>query len=130
MDRRCFAALILAAATLALAGEPRYSELVLSDAKEGKAKAAFGKDTPKIYLTAKLVDVPSGTKLRSEWIAVKTQVAPPNYKIDSVDLTTAADSSRANFSFSKPNAGWPQGDYRVDLFINGKKSTSVPFQIK
>lgn len=132
MNRILVAGIAIAASSLAFAGEPRFDNLLLSDVKEGgKPRSVYAKDTAKIFLGAKLVDVPTGAKLKSEWIAVKTGgVAPDNYKIDSVELSVGPLMNRADFSFSKPNAGWPVGEYRVDLFINGKKSTSVPFQVK
>ena len=129
MSRGLLAAFLMAA-SLAFAGAPRYADLLLSDVKDGKAKAVFAKNTEKIFLTAKLADVPGGAKLKSEWIAVKTKVAPPNYKIDAVELTTNALTNQANFALSAPTAGWPAGDYRIDLYIDGKKATSVSFQVQ
>lgn len=112
-----------------LAGSPRYSDMVLSDAKGGAAKSAFKPQTAKIFLHAKLVDVPSGSKVKSDWIAVKASGAPANYKIDSMELNVGALVNSVDFNFSKPTAGWPEGDYRVDLFIDGKPAGNVKFQV-
>jgi uncharacterized RDD family membrane protein YckC len=68
------------------AASPRYADLVLSDANGGDPKSTFKPQTAKVFLKAKLVDVPAGSKVKSDWVAVKTDVAPPNYKIDSVEL--------------------------------------------
>ena len=38
--------------------------------------------------------------------------------------------NNVDFNMSKPNAGWPVGDYRVDLFINGKPTGNAKFQVK
>ncbi len=62
-------------------------------------------------------------------IAVKTQVAPPDYKIDSSELVAHAGANDVVFSFSKPDAGWPEGDYRVDLFIDGKPAAKATFKV-
>lgn len=111
------------------AGPPRYADLVISDAKDGAARATFKPDTPKIFLRSKLVDMPSGTRLKADWVAVKVVGAPPNYTIDTTELKTGAMTNVANFNFSKPTAGWPVGDYRVDLFIDDKPATRVPFKV-
>jgi hypothetical protein len=116
-------------ALAAYAGEPKYGELVLSDVKDGTAKQVFGPTTPKIFLSTKLVDVPTGAKLKAAWIAEKTKVAPPNYQIDSTELNVGSLMNRATFSMTKPNAGWPPGDYRVDLAINGKLVNTVRFKV-
>jgi uncharacterized RDD family membrane protein YckC len=112
------------------AASPRYSDLVLSDAKGGEPKSTFKPQTAKVFLNAKLVDVPSGSKVKSDWVAVKAEGAPPNYKIDSVELNVGPGMNNVDFNFSKPTAGWPEGDYRVDLFIDGKPSGNVKFQVK
>jgi len=113
----------------AWAGSPRYSDVVLSDTEDGPAKSTFKPDTPKLYIRTKLVDMPTGTKLKGDWIAEKTKVAPPNYKIDSVELRVGTLMNAAKFSLSKPNAGWPEGEYRTDLFIDGKPATQVKFKV-
>jgi hypothetical protein len=125
------AALIFSGAvpTDAFAASPRYSDIVLSDSDGGPAKAVFTPQTPKLFLRAKLVDMPSGSTLKCDWIAEKTQVAPPNYRIDGVELKVGSLMNTAKFSMSKPNAGWPEGDYRADLFIDGKPATQVKFKV-
>lgn len=116
-------------AVQAQAGAPRYTDLLLSDTKDGTAKRVFTPTTAKIFLSSKLADVPTGAKLTGTWIAEKTKAAPPNYRINSVDLTVGPLINRANFSLSKPNAGWPAGDYRVELSINGKLASTVRFKV-
>jgi hypothetical protein len=113
----------------AIAGEPKYGELVLSDVKDGTAKQVFAPTTAKIFLSTKLVDVPTGAKLKAAWIAEKTKVAPSNYQIDSTELNVGSLMNRATFSMSKPNAGCPPGEYRVDLAINGKLLNTVRFKV-
>ena len=111
------------------AAEAKFAEVVLSDSENGAAKQVFGAATPKIYLRAKLVDVPKGGKVKAVWIAEKTKVAPPNYEIDSKELNVGAIDNHVDFSMSKPNAGWPEGDYRVDIQINGKAVQTVKFKV-
>lgn len=126
------AAVLLAGAFLAAAaqaGEPRFENLVLSDAKDGAAKKVFAPNTAKIFLSARLADVKSGSKLKGVWIAEKTRVAPPNYRIDSTEMTGGGLMNLVNFSLSKPTAGWPVGDYRVELSISGKPAGTVRFSV-
>lgn len=111
------------------AAPPAYSDIVLSDAKGGAAKNMFKPQTAKLFLNAKLVDVPGNSRLKSDWIAVNTAVAPPNYKIDSHELVAIPGAKAVEFNFQKPTAGWPEGDYRVDLFIDGMIAGYVTFQV-
>jgi hypothetical protein len=111
------------------AAEPRFENLVLSDARGGAAKKVFTPNTAQIFLTARLADVKSGSKLKGVWIAEKTKVTPPNYQIDSTEMTVGSLMNLATFSLSKPTAGWPTGDYRVELSIDGKPAGSVRFSV-
>jgi uncharacterized RDD family membrane protein YckC len=116
-------------ATESVAASPRYTDLVLSDSKGGAAKKTFTPTTPKIFLHSMLVDVPTGSKVKADWIAVKTKVAPPNYKIDSVELKVGPLINQVDFNMSKPTAGWPEGDYKVALSIDGKPAGEIKFQV-
>ena len=118
-------------AACAWAQNPHFADLKFSDSSDGDAMESFTPNTPKIYLHAGLEDMPSGTKLSSTWIAEDTHgAAPPNYKIDSVEFNVGGIVNVATFSLSKPNAGWPVGKYRVDLFINGKASGTAHFTVE
>jgi hypothetical protein len=121
--------LALLVSTVAFAGNPRFGQTALAVADAKAAQTVFAPDTPKISLHAQILDMPEGTKLTADWIAVKTDVAPANYKIDSATVETEEDAKEASFSLSKPNAGWPVGDYKVDLSIDGKAAISVAFKV-
>jgi hypothetical protein len=121
--------LAMLVSTVAFAESPHFGQtaLALGDAKT--AQTVFAPDAAKIVLHVQIVDMTEGTKLTADWIAVKTDVAPANFKIDSATTELEEDAEEATFSMSKPNAGWPVGDYKVDLSINGKVTTSVPFKV-
>lgn len=129
----CIASVLAAGMFLAApaqGAQPRFESLVLSDAKGGATKNVFTTKTPKIFLAGKLVDMPAGAKVKVVWIAEKTKVAPPNYEIDATEHRTSRGTNNASFALNRPNAGWPPGDYRVDLFIDGKPFASQRFSVK
>jgi len=122
---------LVALAPGAALAQPRFGEIILSDEKDATdSEDTFETRTEKIYLTAQLVDVPRGTKVSSTWVAVSTRVAPPNFVIDSAQVTTGARVNVANFALSRPDNGWPVGNYRVDLAINGQNLASVKFKVR
>lgn len=123
------AVLALAGSGEALAGSPRYADLVLSAARDGAAAVVFKPATPRIFLRAKLVDVAAGSTVKGAWIAEKTRVAPPDYKIDEKELKIYPMMNEVTYSLSRPNAGWPEGDYRVDLYIDNKPAGHVKFRV-
>ncbi|WP_341992697.1 hypothetical protein [Azorhizobium sp. AG788] len=81
-------------------------------------QTAFAANTPKIVLGLQVRDVKAGDKLTAAWIAEKTDAAAPNYTIASVAIPLGA-SPTVSSSLSKPDAGWPPGQYRVDVSYNG-----------
>ena len=102
-----------------------FSKAACSEVSTPSAKTS----TPKVYLRAKVAEGQAGIKVRGDWIAVKTQVAPPNYKVDSYEMALKPGMNNVTFSLSAPTAGWPEGEYRVDLFIDGKPAGNVPFRV-
>lgn len=111
-------------------GEPRFATVVLTDDKESKvSKTSFAPDTPKVYAVFTLAYVPSGTTVKSVWIAERTDVAAPNYRLDEASLTMGGSITSGNFSFSRPTSGWPPGEYRVELYIGDRLGHTARFQI-
>src|SRR2546423_7636629 len=93
---------------------------------------SFAPDTPQIVCAWRVADVPQqGATLRGVWIATDTAgVAPPNYQIaeKSYPLKQTAMAGGV-FNLSKPNAGWPPGQYRVELYLDERLAKSLQFSI-
>jgi hypothetical protein len=123
-------ALFALSAGAAHAGEHigRTALVVGDDGTE--VQTVFATDTPKIVLHVELKGAEVGAKVDAAWIAVKTDAAPANYKIDAVTVAVDNAQDEATFSLSKPTAGWPVGTYQVELTYNGTAEKSVPFSVK
>lgn len=99
-------------------------------------KASFTTTTPMIYLVCSSDEVKKGDSVKAAWIAIDTKnVAPANYQIAEkalpVDKELAkSESWKATYSISKPNKGWPVGQYKVDLYHGDELAGSFPFSIK
>ena len=89
----------------------------------------FAADTPKIVIHIELKDAVVGAKVEAAWIAVKTDAAPANYKIDAATVTLDNALDEATFGLSKPTAGWPAGTYQVELRYDGTLEETVPFSV-
>jgi hypothetical protein len=96
--------------------------------KDSPPQTEFAPDTPKIMFDVLLRGSKAGDKVTANWIAEKTKVAPPNYKIASATFEVSSGNTLA-FSMTKPNAGWPVGDYRVDVTYNGGQELSQHFKV-
>lgn len=99
-------------------------------------KTTFTKDLPEVYLICHSDEVEKGQKVKAVWIAVDTAgAAPANYKIDEKELVVEAAPNNeqvwtANFSLSKPSAGWPAGQYQVELYVNDEMMDTYKFKVE
>jgi hypothetical protein len=96
----------------------------------------FTKTTSNIYYVCQSDNVVQSQQVKAVWIAVNTNnAAPANYKIDEKTLAVDANASSdkiwtATNSVSSPTAGWPLGQYKVELYVDDKLATSKLFSIK
>ena len=92
--------------------------------------SVFSPDTPEIFCSVSLSNAPSDTEVSSEWIYVEGEMEDASdYLIDEVSIIT--DGTRyVSFSIPKPDSGWPTGDYKVVLYLDGTEKTSVTFKVQ
>lgn len=115
---------VLASATASLA------DIIITDVRDsGTEKTTFIDQPAKIYVQFRLVDAPAGTRVRCLWIAQDAQSAPPNYKIDDVSMRMGGLVNRGTCSLSKPNRGWPPGDYRVEIYLEDRLAHTARFKV-
>ena len=120
-------------------GEVSFTTAKLSEAtmclgvdtqnKPVNATNSFGVNTPEIFCSAKLSNAPDDTEVLSEWVYVKGEVAGvTDYIIDTLPLT-ADGTQYLQFSMPRPDGGWPIGEYKLNLYVDGKDAVSLPFTV-
>lgn len=114
----------------AAAGAAEFTDLEFSDSKSGDPVDSFSPDTPEIFLGMGFKGVAQGSKITATWIAVKVDGAPPGTTIASTDVGVETGEDTANFSMTKPTKGWPIGDYRVDISVDGKVVKTGRFEVE
>jgi outer membrane usher protein FimD/PapC len=105
---------------------------VTADTEGQKEETEFTADTEKIFCLVGLNGGVPGTKITFKWIAAKTEVAQPNYEIAQVSDTLDPGETSFVGNLSRPDNGFPTGEYRVDLYLNESKTPvkSVPFVVR
>jgi hypothetical protein len=94
-----------------------------------KVTNKFNPASPEIHVLAKVKNVKDGTKALGVWIAVDA-ISTPNYEINKTELVLdKGGTADFHFQISRPDQGWPPGNYKMDLFIDGKKAGSAPFTV-
>ncbi len=88
----------------------------------------FTPDAPAIHAVVVFADAEAGTKVRGVWVAVDA-IQTPNYEIDSTTVVLPAGEQRTHFQLSRPQNGWPQGHYKLNLYVDGVLVTALPFHV-
>lgn len=111
--------------------EVSLSTANIADARLSKDEAGsqtttiFGPEDV-FYLKVELANAPDSTKVKAEWTAVAVEGAEANTSLDDVEL----QSGSATLTFDLQNTGpWPAGDYKVDIYLDGKLDRSLPFRV-
>lgn len=89
----------------------------------------YSPDTLTFYCSVKLSNAPSDTEIKAEWIYVQGEAGVANQLIDTNTITAGGDRY-LGFSLERGTDVWPQGDYKIVLFIGGKERQSVPFKVQ
>lgn len=93
------------------------------------AAETFNNDVSQIQAKVIAGDCPAGTKVKGVWVSVDA-IDVPNYEIDAVELVfQEAGGGQAFFSLSRPDNGWPMGNYKLDIYIGDQLAQSAPFSI-
>jgi len=101
-----------------------------SDMRPVDATDIFAIDAPEIFCSVKLSSAPSDTDVKAEWIYVQGELeGTENFLIDDYTLT-AEGTLYLGFSLTEPDTGWPTGEYKVILYVDGEEKLSVPFTVQ
>ncbi|MCA2001781.1 MAG: hypothetical protein LDL51_07950 [Chloroflexi bacterium] len=127
------AALALFVSTLACAvggGEPALTNPRMSTDSEGNNKTSSYSPTDAFYAVADLSNVETGSVVDAKWYVVNAEgVNPGEIQVTSL---TIEDKNLYNYvSFELTNSyEWPQGEYKVELYLNGALAHTLNFSVQ
>ena len=84
------------------------------------------------YTVGNLKNAPAGTVVEAKWLAVQIEGYDPGeliYEQAINDFTEDGFTGTIYFQLSNDN-GWPAGDYKVDVYLDGNFVQSVPFSVR
>ena len=96
--------------------------------KAGEQVLEFWTTDVPIYCVV-LLESGTSTVVKMNFVAVGVAGVKPETKVVTASYTTKDGQNRVNFS-GRPEGKWTPGKYRVDLFLDGKKTSEVEFHIK
>lgn len=113
--------------------EPVVEEITLAR-DDGSGQA--GETTEKFTITDRpiycVLQIASTKPVAVKMIlaAVKANGLKPETKIVTLNYTTKENETGVTFNFSPGKSVWTAGDYRVDVYLDGKLAKSQKFQIE
>lgn len=91
-----------------------------------KPQAWFDKNTPTIYASTEIINAPQNTQIEAELVYELSK--KEEVQVNSI-LFNIEGSKNAVISVQKPESGWPEGLYKLKIFVNGKENTNLNFYI-
>ena len=132
------ALLALVIATLACdfvtGGPPELSLENLHTAfdEEGNVQTNVYSSSDVFYIVGDLSNAPAGTVVEARWLAVEIEGYDSGeliYEQAISDFTEESFTGTIYFQLSN-DSGWPSGDYKVDVYLDGSFVESVPFSVQ
>ncbi|HBY95770.1 MAG: hypothetical protein M5U01_43645 [Ardenticatenaceae bacterium] len=96
------------------------------DANGKEPTTTFAQDDT-FHCLVQLANAPDDTVVKAAWTAVEAEGVEPNFFIDENELTSR--SGTLHFKLTNDKL-WPKGQYKVDLYLNGKLSRTVEFKVE
>lgn len=84
------------------------------------------------YVVGDLSNAPAGTVVDAKWLAAQIEGYAPDeliYEQSINDFTEESFTGTIYFQLSN-DSGWPVGDYKVDVYLDGSLVGSVPFSVQ
>lgn len=128
------AVLALVASSLACAlgsTELGLTNLRMAFDQDGNNPTTTFAPTDVFYAVADLANAPQGTKVEAKWTAVNAADTEPNleFQTQTLDITEETFTGTIYFQLSNDD-GWPTGQYKVDLYLNGNLAQTAEFSVQ
>ncbi len=90
------------------------------------SKILFKRDTPEIFTSLEVIEAAYDTKIDVKWYYLvsndkKMKVNSSSFKVEG--------SKNALVSIKNPSSDWPAGKYKLEIFVDNEKNTSLNFYI-
>lgn len=116
-----------------LACEGSFSTANISDAwmsfdQEGERRTTTFGPADIFYAQVDLENAPDDTTVKVVWIAEDVDDTDPNFEMN--DYEYIGGDSGLYFELENTDFLWPNGKYRVDIYLNGELDQSLTFFVE
>lgn len=99
--------------------------------QEGENVTTTFSPTDVFYAVAELANAPQGTQVEARWTAINAADTEPNleFQTQTIDITEESFTGAIYFQLSN-DQGWPAGQYKVDVYLNGTLAQTAEFSVQ
>jgi hypothetical protein len=94
---------------------------------EGNNRTTIFSPEDDFFAFIDLQNAPTDTQLKAVWTAVSVAGEEPNLVVNETEFTSG--SQVVYFQLFNDQL-WPAGSYKVDIYIDGKLSTTMTFEVQ
>ena len=123
-------AILMVASVLACSIEistAHFDEPLVAKDPQGEERARAYTPGETFYCVVTLKNAPDDTRAKAIWRAVEVAGQEPDIIIGETEVTSG--NGTITFEAAPPEGGWPRGNYQVELYLNGNKTDTIPFQV-
>lgn len=107
------------------------SNLRMAFDQDGENVTTTFSPTDVFFAVADLANAPQGTQVEARWTAVDAADTEPNLEFQTQTLDITEESFTGTIYFQLSNdEGWPAGQYKVDLYLNGTLAQTAEFNVQ
>lgn len=127
-----FAVLALLIVSLACSGGPSTpgaSNFYMATDEEGTNRTNVFSTTDDFYVFFDVSGVEPGTSFQSRWYALNIEGEDPNVPFQTIDYSYEEGIGNIYFQLTN-DQGWPVGNYKVEVYMNGTEVGEQEFSVQ
>jgi hypothetical protein len=110
--------------------DPVLSTGLEADYRPKDSANSFYIDSPQVCCSLRLSGSDENTTVLARWIFEKSEAGGNVNKVVFEDTKNQVRDGYLGFTLNAPPQGFSDGQYKLDLYINGSAQLSIPFSIK
>lgn len=127
-----FAAVLLLAVSLACnfgSTTPGASNFYMATDEAGTNRTNVFAPTDDFYVFFDVTGIEPGTNFESRWYALNIEGEDPNVPFQTIDYDYEEGIGNIYFQLTN-DQGWPVGNYKVEIYMNGTKVGEQEFSVQ
>lgn len=109
--------------------EPTASNFYMATDEAGANQTTVFSPTDDFFVHFDVAGIEAGTPFQSRWYALDIEGEDPNAPLQTIDYTYQEGIRNIYFQLTNAN-GWPVGNYKVEIYMNGTKVGEQLFSIQ